>query len=58
MYLSETQTIVEKAVNIYKARTFLKLAHTGRRAPGFLKSLLCGQVCVCVYVSSPEAINN
>ena len=37
---------------------------TGRRAPGFLKSLWCGRqyACLCVYVyvcvSAPEAMNN
>ena len=34
-----------------------------RRAPGFLKLILCGLsvcvlACVCVCVSAPEAINN
>ena len=29
-----------------------------RCAPGFLKSLLSANVCVCVHVYIPEAINN
>ena len=53
-----------KAMFTYCAIVFNNIIKPGARgrtrAPGFLKLLwfACRYVCMCVYVSAPEAINN